>query len=135
MTKYSEFGDQTYLLLFRNAGLEVHRPLSANERLQLTVHWNEWYDTLAAQRRVEQGRPLAPQGKVVSGVHGHRVVDGPYVEGKEVIGGYLLVRAVNLDEATEIAKGCPSLPLGVTVEVRPVSEFSQVLEGVRGHGP
>ena len=66
--------------------------------------------------------------------HTH-VLDGPFPETKEVIGGYFFLTVADLDEATEIAKGCPGLSLGVTVEVRPIAPVSPVLEGVHGRGP
>ncbi len=47
-------------------------------------------------------------------------MDGPYVESKEAVGGYLIVRAASLDEATELARGYPALARGVSVEVRPL---------------
>lgn len=125
----------SFLLLFRNAGPDTHAHLSAEQRVQLAKQWNAWYDSLAAQGKVQHGRPLALEGRVVSGPRGERVTDGPYAEIKEVIGGYFFLTVKDLDEATQIAKGCPGLPLGLTVEVRPVAEFSPVLENVRGHGP
>jgi len=79
--------------------------------------------------------PLGPQGRMVAGPRGERVTDGPYAEAKEAIGGYLFLTVADFDEATAIAKMCPGLPLGLTVEVRPIVEFSPVLEGVRGHAP
>lgn len=121
-----------FLLLFRNAGPDTHQHLSPQQREQLTRQWNEWYDGLAAQGKVQHGRPLGLQGRVVSGPGGQRVIDGPYAEAKEVIGGYFFLTVADIDEATEIAKKCPGLPLGLTVEVRPVAEVSPVLEGVRG---
>jgi hypothetical protein len=124
-----------FLLLFRNAGPDVHAHLSPEQRAQLTKQWNDWYDGLAAQGKVQHGRPLGLQGRVVSGVGGQRVMDGPYAEAKEAIGGYFFLNVANLDEATEIAKGCPGLPLGLTVEVRPIAEFSPVLDGLRGRPP
>jgi hypothetical protein len=72
---------------------------------------------------------------VVSGARGERVTDGPYAEAKEVVGGYFFLTVANIDEATEIAKKCPGLPLGLTVEVRPVADVSPVLEGVSGRPP
>jgi hypothetical protein len=121
-----------FLLLFRNAGLETHQHLSPEQREEMTKQWNDWYDGLAAQGKVQHGRPLGPEGRVVSGVRGHRVIDGPYAEAKEAVAGYFFLNVADLDEATEIAKMCPGLPLGVSVEVRPIVEFSPVLEGVRG---
>lgn len=103
--------------------------------MQLAKRWNDWFEGLAARGKVQHARPLALNGRVVSGANGERVTDGPYAEGKEVVGGYFFLTVANLDEATEIAKGCPGLPLGLTVEVRPVAEFSPVLEEVRGRPP
>ncbi len=135
LTHPMESKSSPYLLLFRNAGPEAHQHLSAEQRTQLTKQWNDWYDGLAAQGKIQHGRPLGPQGRVVSGVRGRSVIDGPYAEAKEAVGGYFFLNVANLDEATEIAKMCPGLPIGLTVEVRPIVEFSPVLEGVRGHGP
>jgi hypothetical protein len=49
-------------------------------------------------------------------------VDGPFTESKEAVAGYILLRVVDLDEATEIAKECPGLGCGMSVEIRPISE-------------
>ena len=52
-------------------------------------------------------------------VDAHKVVtDGPFVESKEIVGGYSIVTADNIDAAAELAKGCPGLLTGGTVEVR-----------------
>lgn len=120
-----------FMLLFRNAGPETHRGLSAEARAELTRQWNSWVDGLVAAGKMQQGHPLGLEGRWVSGVRGAKVVDGPYAEAKEAVGGYLFLTVANIDEATEIAKQCPSLPLGLTVEIRPVAEFSPVLEGVK----
>lgn len=120
-----------YLLLFRNAGPDVHQHLTVSEREQLTAKWNAWYDDLASRGKVQQGHPLEYRGRVVTGTSGERVIDGPYAEGKEVIGGFFMLTVADLDEATEIAKMCPGLPLGLTVEIRPLAQISPALEGVR----
>lgn len=124
-----------FMLLFRNGGPESHQHLSATERAQLAQRWNDWYDGLATQGKVEHGRPLGLEGRVVSGARGERVTDGPFAEAVEVVAGYIFLRVASLDEATEIAKGCPGLPLGLTVEVRPVADVSPVLEDVHGRPP
>jgi hypothetical protein len=124
-----------YLLLFRNAGADVHAHLTAEQRAALAKKWNDWFESLAAQGQVEHANPLGPEGRVVSGPAGERVTDGPYAEGKEIIGGYFYIRAADLREATTIARQCPGLPLGLTVEIRPVVPCSPVLHEVRGsHG-
>ncbi len=124
-----------YMLLFRNAGEETHGHLSPEQRTTLTQQWNDWLESLAAAGKVQHGQPLGLTGRVVSGARGEKVKDGPYAEAKEVVGGYIVVTAANLDEATELAKGCPGLPLGLTVEVRPLTAVSPMLEGVRARPP
>lgn len=123
------------MLLFRNGGIEAHQHLSGTERAELAKRWNDWYDGLAAKNKVSQGQPLGLTGRVVSGVTGERVIDGPYAEGKEVVAGFIVVTVSDLDEATEIAKKCPGLSMGLTVEVRPLVDISPVLEDVRGRPP
>ena len=135
MPTHSNSPTSPFLLLFRNAGPDTHAHLSPPQREQVTQQWNNWYEGLAAQGKVQHGRPLGLGGRVVSGAKGQFVVDGPYAETKEVVGGYFFLTVRDLDEATEIAKHCPGLALGLTVEVRPVVDVSPVLEGVRGRPP
>jgi hypothetical protein len=119
-----------YLLIFRETSPDSYKGLSAEQRQQLLTRWNAWYDGLATQGKVQHGHPLEPEGRVVS-ARGDRVVDGPFAEAKEAIGGYFFLMVEDLEEATEIAKQCPSLQYGLVVEVRPVAEFCATL-GVRG---
>jgi hypothetical protein len=65
--------------------------------------------------------PLYNTGKVVSGAGGRNVTDGPFAESKEAVGGYFLVNVAGEEEAVSIARGCPLLDHGWSVEVRPVS--------------
>ena len=75
--------------------------------------------SIAAQNKlVNSGNRLSAEGKVVK--PGSLVTDGPYVEIKEAIGGYIIVRADSLEEAAEISKGCPILKLGGNVEIRTI---------------
>ena len=48
------------------------------------------------------------------------MTDGPFADTKEVLGGFCLVEAANLDEAMELAARLPAARLGGVVEVRPV---------------
>jgi hypothetical protein len=115
-------GKSPYLLLFRAVSTETYKTLSAEQRQRLFTQWYAWYDSLAAQGKLLHGHPLDEGGRVVS-AHGGRVMDGPFVEAKEVVGGYFFLTVDSLDEAVEIAKQCPTLTynLGLTVEVRPVA--------------
>lgn len=120
-----------YLFIFRDAGSDAYKAMSAEQRQRLMQRWNRWFDDLASQGKVVHGHPLEPDGRVVSGPRGERVVDGPFAESTEGIGGYFFLRLHDLEEATEIARRCPSLPYGMIVEVRPVAEACAAL-GVRG---
>jgi hypothetical protein len=105
--------------------------MSAEQRQQLMQQWNAWYDGLAAAGKVEHGHPLEPQGRVVAGARGERVTDGPFAEATEGIGGYFFLMVRDLEEATAIARQCPSLPHGMSVEVRPIAAACPAL-GVHG---
>ncbi|MDQ5977519.1 MAG: hypothetical protein QG602_491 [Verrucomicrobiota bacterium] len=106
----------SFLLLIRNSGAEVHAHLTPEQRAQLARQWNDWFESLAARGKVAHANPLGTAGRVVSGLRGERVTDGPYAEGKEIVGGYFMLAVADLDEATAIARQCPGLPLGMTVE-------------------
>jgi hypothetical protein len=86
---------------------------------------------IAHQRFPEQVKELG--GEVLGGealqpsttattIRGDIVTDGPFVETKEVLGGYYLIEASDLDQALAIGKLCPAGYGGV--EVRPIMKFS-----------
>lgn len=120
-----------YLLLFHDLPADTYKAMSAEQRQQLMHAWNAWYDGLAASGKVEHGHPLESQRRIVSGPRGERVTDGPFPEATEGIGGYFLLTVDTLEEATEIAKRCPSLDYGMQVEVRTVADACAAL-GVKG---
>ncbi|WP_038167183.1 YciI family protein [Verrucomicrobium sp. BvORR106] len=110
-----------YMLLFRDSNASYHQ-MSPDQRQELLQQWNEWYQRLSSQGKLEGGHPLEGSGRVVSR-SGSRTVDGPFVESTEAVGGYFLLTVKTLDEAVEIARDCPSVRLGLTVEVRPVADM------------
>ena len=92
-------------------------PPSPEQSQNIMKEWQNWMGSIAARNiLVNPGNRLADEGKVVN--PGNIVTNGPYVEIKEAIGGYIIVRAESLEEAAEISKGCPILLIGGTVEVR-----------------
>jgi len=123
-----------YLLLFRNAGPEAHAHLTPEEKAAKAKQWNDWVADLVARGKLQRGHPLGLNGRVVSGATGERVVDGPFAEAKEVVGGFLMLSVADIEEATAIAKQCPGLSQGLTVEVRPIVERSPVLDDVQAVG-
>lgn len=108
-----------FLYLFRG-GDEKFQQLSQEEKQARMILWQQWMGGLAQEGRLVDGLPLALEGNVVSN-KGELVTDGPFAEGAELVGGYLIVSAKNLEEATEISKGCPIFKDGgSTVEVREI---------------
>lgn len=76
-----------------------------------------WHEKLVAEGKFKGGQRLATEGKLVS-VTG--VIDGPFTETKEVIGGYWFVYANSLEEAAAIAADSPCLACGLQYEIRPI---------------
>ena len=95
------------------------------EQMQRTMEkWVAWFKDLGAKGHIKDpGHPLEDTGKVVKGTH-KTVNDGPYAEAKDVVGGYIVVEATDLDHATELSKGCPILDIGGSVEVRPIQKLT-----------
>lgn|SRR5579872_2765492 len=91
---------------------------------QVMQKWVNWLKDLGSKGHIkDQGQPLEPGGKLVKGRQ-KTVIDGPFAETKDVIGGYTLIEARDLDHAVELSKGCPIFEVEGAVEVRPVMKMS-----------
>ena len=84
--------------------------------------WMAWIEKLNQNGQYESGEPLLPGGKLLSGTN-KAVTDGPYTEGKEVVGGYFIVNAKDMDEAVAIANDYPDFEYGGSVQVRQVMKL------------
>ena len=109
-----------YMLLFR--GMHWDKNLSPEEIQNIMSRWIAWFDRLTQEGKARAGQPLNDKGKIISGKKGQKVVDGPFAESKESIAGYILLQVATLDEAVKIAKECPGLDYGISVEVRLVDQ-------------
>ncbi len=88
------------------------------ERIQQAIDdFYAWHDRLVAEGRMKPGQRLAPPCRTVSKLG---IIDGPYTEAKEIIGGYWFVYADSLDEAAAIAAGNPCIACGLFFDVRPI---------------
>lgn len=76
-----------------------------------------WVETLVEKGNFKSGNPLNSGGVTLKG---NVVTDGPYVETKECISGYYFLLANSLDEVKKIAKDCPDLKRGATLEIREI---------------
>ena len=114
-----------FLYIYRNSTSARNSAMGTPEARQKSMErWMAWLRDLENKGHVRSGgQPLESTGKIVKG--GTRaVVDGPFAEAKDVIGGYSIIVAKDAAEAAELAKGCPALddPEG-SVEVRPVASM------------
>ena len=88
------------------------------EQIQAAIDaFYHWHAQLVEQGQMKPGQRLAREGRLVTK---QRVIDGPYTEAKEVIGGYWFIYAASLDDAATIAAGNPCLACGLEYEVRPI---------------
>jgi len=106
------------MLLFR--GPHWDRGLSQQELQAAMDKVMAWFEGLNERGKITGSQPLGTQGRMICGANGGLVVDGPFAESKEAVGGYLLLRADDLNEAVEIARSMPTLKHGISVEVRPI---------------
>ncbi len=111
-----------FIFVYRN-GRDACESMSPEEMQQVLQRWNAWVgEGLRQGWMLEPGDGLKREGRVVNA---DRVVtDGPFIEVKEVVGGFSIVRAESLDAASELARGCPIFQRGGFVEVRPLRGFN-----------
>lgn len=112
-----------FLMLFRGGDGEMAK--FSPEQVQAHMQkWGQWMGGLQEAGKMLGAEPLAPTGATVSGTK-MVVTDGPYLEGKEMVGGYLMCKAESMAEAIEIAKGCPVLEFADgNVEVREITPIN-----------
>jgi hypothetical protein len=108
-----------FLFVYRG-GNERYETMTPDEMQQMMQKWTKWIaDGFQKGWMVNAGDALTPEGRVVNSKK--VVTDGPFVESKEIVGGFSIVKADTIDAAAEIAKGCPGLLTGGQVEVRPLA--------------
>ena len=96
--------------------------LSPEDQQAHMQKWFAWVEKLSQEKKYVAGEAVLPGGKTILGSI-KSVTDGPYAEGKEIVGGFFVVEAKDLNEAVEMAKACPDYELGGIVEVREVMKF------------
>lgn len=117
--KAIEMSNNGYLLLFHSG--DWWKNLGREELEKYVAQSNEWIEQLMASGKATGGQGLARSGAMISSKNGRTVMDGPFAESKEVVGGYLLLNVETFEEAVAIAKTAPNLEFGSKVEVRPLT--------------
>lgn len=91
---------------------------ASKEEVQAAIdRFYAWYEQNLEAGRMLRGSRLQTDGKVVAR---QRIVDGPFTEAKELVGGYWFIVARSLDEAAALAAENPCLAFGITMEIRPL---------------
>jgi hypothetical protein len=85
----------------------------------------KWVDSLIESGNYIKGEPLLIKGRYVS--KDQILSDGPFIEAREGISGYEIIRAENIEQAAAIAQTCPLVQSGMAVrEVRPIATIHSV---------
>jgi hypothetical protein len=119
-----------YMLLLRSEKIDFGS-YSPEDFQKIVSEFDEWNSRMTGKDQlVASGNLPTNKGKVLRS--GGNVSDGPYSETKEAVTGFFLIRAGNDQEAAELAGGCPFLPRGGSVELRPVPElaFEAIAESI-----
>jgi hypothetical protein len=105
-----------FMFVYRG-GDDDYAKMTPQEIQEIMQKWTDWIaEGFQKGWMLDAGDALTPEGRVVNS---RKVVtDGPFVESKEIVGGYSIVKADSIDQAAELAKGCPGLSTGGIVEVR-----------------
>jgi hypothetical protein len=111
---------EKFMLIFQGGQMNGASP----EQMQAHMgKWMAWIEKLSKTDQYVAGEPLLPGGKLVAGPGGKTVTDGPYTEGKELVGGFFIINAKDMNEAVAISKDCPDFDLGTSVQVRQVMKM------------
>ena len=93
------------------------------EQMQANMgKWMGWIDKLSKDGKYVAGEPLLPGGKLIKGKN-KSVTDGPYTEGKELVGGFFIVNAADIKEAVKLCDDYPDYEIGGSIQVRQVMKI------------
>ena len=109
-----------FLLIYRDEVEPKSQP-SPEEMQGFLAMWGEWFQKFGG-KIVDGGDALLPTGRVLKA--GGEVSNGPYVEAKEMLGGYSVVQAEHYEEAVTIAKECPICKVGGMIEIREFAGYN-----------
>ncbi|HWB14561.1 MAG TPA: YciI family protein [Pirellulales bacterium] len=110
-----------FLFVYRNTS-ESYGNMSPEEMQQMLEKWETWIgEAFKKGWMLDAGDALQKEGRVVNSKK--VVCDGPFIEAKEIVGGFSMIQADTLDAAAELAKGCPIFLRSGSVEVRPLREL------------
>lgn len=104
-------------ILFIREDIAHINALSGEEMQADIQEYTQWVESLAKTDNYVEGDPLEPGGRYVK--KDRISTYGPFIESKEAITGYILLKARDIEHATELAKHCPVFKHGGQLELRP----------------
>ena len=109
-----------FLFVYRGAAMAKMTPEELQQNMQ---KWGKWIgEAMQSGWMIDPGDGLTREGCVVGAKK--VITDGPFVEAKEIVGGFSIVQADTLQAAAKLAQGCPALSTGGKVEVRPLAGYT-----------
>lgn len=110
------------MMIFKGGDYETGglSPQEFQQRLEL---WNKWIAELREQNLFKDGRAL--QNSATQIAENDVITDGPFVETNELVTGYIVVAANDLEHARELAKGYPDFDIKGRVEIREIATFQE----------
>jgi hypothetical protein len=109
-----------FLLIYRDPA-EAQTPPTPEEMNGFLQLWGEWFNQFPTQI-VDMGDGLLPTGRVIQ--PSGQISNGPYVEAKEMIGGFSIIQADHYEQAVEIARHCPITKIGGAIEIREFANYT-----------
>jgi hypothetical protein len=109
-------------ILFLHENPQDFADVSPEQMQAVIQEYTAWREQLVADNRLSGANKLKDEGGrwLTAGNGATRVIDGPYSEAKEVVGGYFIIEAVDYDEAVKISSDCPHLRYGGRIELREI---------------
>jgi hypothetical protein len=107
-----------YLLIQRSQRGAERQPPSPAQMQEMFAVFNAWKEKYK-ENILDMGGKLSSGGKVVTAAG---VTDGPFIESKEIVGGFMIVAAESYERAMEVAREGPGVMMpGSSVEIREIS--------------
>lgn len=114
---------EKFLLIMREDLKKIGR-YTDEERFANIPIMQKWIESIAESGNYVEGNPLKISGRYVS--KDNVLSDGPFIEAKEGVSGYDIIKAENLEQAVAFAQSCPLVIQGLAIiEVRPLFELDE----------
>jgi hypothetical protein len=111
-----------FLLLIREDIRRAEQLTEQQVHAEIAI-MTRWVEELTKSGNFIQGDPLENSMRIATA--DKIVSDGPFIEAREAVTGFTLIKADNIDQAAELAMACPLVQNGqIKIEVRPILDFS-----------